>query len=206
MKALDSHRHHQAGFTLIELLVAMAISAILAVLSYQAVNEVTQVKSRLEANNERFSALQRALWWMEQDFSQMTPRPVLDSLGSVLPSYQMQDQQVSLTRIATYPSPYGESGLVRVGYRLEGEVLYRVVWPVLDRAPDTQVQQWELLDGVTAFQIHQMDEKQQWQSYWPPLRQESDGQTAPKLPGLVEIVLEYDGVGQVRRLIRGADS
>ncbi|PLA75570.1 type II secretion system protein GspJ [Hydrogenovibrio sp. SC-1] len=206
MKPLVSYRHHQAGFTLIELLVAMAISAILAILSYQAVNEVTQVKSRLEANNERFSALQRALWWMEQDFSQMTPRPVLDSLGSVLPSYQMQGQQVSLTRIATYPSPYGESGLVRVGYRLEGEVLYRRVWPVLDRAPDTQVQQWELLDGVKSFRIRQMDEKRQWQSYWPPLRQETDGQPPPKLPGLVEIVLEYEGVGQVRRLIRGADS
>lgn len=206
MKQPRSQRNRQAGFTLIELLVAMSISAILAVLSYQAVNEVTQVKSRLEANNERFSALQRALWWMEQDFSQMTPRPILDNLGSTLPSYQMQGQQVSLTRIATYPSPYGESGLVRVGYRLEGEVLYRLVWPVLDRAPDTQVQQWELLDGVTAFQIRQMDENQQWQPYWPPLRQETEGKTVPKLPGLVEIVIEYEGVGEVRRLIRGADS
>lgn len=206
MTETECHPHRQAGFTLIELLIAMAISAILAVLAYQAVNEVTQVKTRLDASNERFSALQRALWWMEQDFSQMTPRPVLDQLGSVLPSYRMQGQQVSFTRIATYPSPYGESGLVRVGYQLEGEVLYRLVWPVLDRAPDTQVQKWELLDGVTAFQIRQMDEKRQWQTYWPPLRQETNGEQPPKLPGLVEIVLDYEGVGEVRRLIRGADS
>ncbi|QBZ82241.1 Type II secretion system protein J [Hydrogenovibrio crunogenus] len=193
----------QAGFTLIELLVAMAIAAVLALLSYQAIHEVTQVKSTSDLKNERFSALQRAIWWMEQDFSQMVPRPVLDALGSKLPSYLAGENQVELTRIATYPSPYGESGLVRVGYVLEGQTLYRLVWPVLDRAPDTQPQKWVLLEGVNHFEVRQQDQNRQWQRFWP--KAEIDETPMKKQPGLVEIRLDYEGVGMIRRLIVGVD-
>ncbi|MBD3611728.1 MAG: type II secretion system minor pseudopilin GspJ [Hydrogenovibrio crunogenus] len=193
----------QTGFTLIELLIAMAISAVLALLSYQAIHEVTQVKLTSDSKNERFSALQRAIWWMEQDFSQMAPRPVLDALGSMLPSYLASENQVELTRIATYPSPYGESGLVRVGYALEGETLYRLVWPVLDRAPDTQPQKWVLLEGVKRFEVRQQDQNRQWQRFWP--QAELDETSMKKQPGLVEIRLDYEGVGLIRRLIVGAD-
>lgn len=193
----------QAGFTLIELLIAMAISAVLALLSYQAVHEVTQVKLLSDSKNERFSALQRAIWWMEQDFSQMAPRPVLDGLGSMRPSYLASENQVELTRIATYPSPYGESGLVRVGYVLEGTTLYRLVWPVLDRAPDTQPQKWVLLEGVNRFEIRQRDQNNQWQRFWP--KTELDETPMKKLPGLVEIRLNYEGVGLIRRLFVGTD-
>lgn len=193
----------QAGFTLIELLIAMAISAVLALLSYQAIHEVTEVKSSSDAKNERFGALQRAVWWMEQDFSQMAPRPILDELGSMRPSYLAGENQVEFTRIATYPSPYGESGLVRVGYTLEGSTLYRLVWPVLDRAPDTQPQKWVLLEGVNRFQVRQRDQNKQWQRFWP--KADLDEPSMKQQPGLVEIRLDYDGVGLIRRLIVGAD-
>lgn len=191
---------NQAGFTLIELLVAMSISAIIAVLAYQAVAEVTQVTQHTDEQTSRFSALQRAIWWMEQDFSQIAPRTVQDELGSSLPAYWVQPGRIELTRIALFPSPYGVSGLVRVGYGVEDKILYRLVWPVLDRAPNTEPQKIAVLSGVSQFEVRQLNAQKTWQANWP------DGeQAATELPGLVEIRLNYEGFGDVRRLILGVD-
>lgn len=190
----------QSGFTVIELLVAMSISAIIAVLAYQSIAQVTQVTTRMDAKTADFAALQRAVWWMEQDFSQLTPRTVQDELGTNLPAYLVQPGRLEMTRIALYPSPYGISGLVRVGYQVEDKHLYRLVWPVLDRAPNTEPQKIDILSGVTQFEIRQLNAAKTWQNNWP-----EEGQSALELPGLVEIRFNYEGFGEVRRLILGVD-
>lgn len=134
-------------------------------------------------------------------FSQVAPRTVQDELGSSLPAYWVQPGRIELTRIALYPSPYGVSGLVRVGYGVEEKILYRLVWPVLDRAPNTQPQKIEVLSGVTQFEIRQLNAQKAWQINWP------EGEQKPtELPGLVEIRFNYEGFGEVRRLILGVDS
>lgn len=217
-----SSRRDQLGFTLIELLIALSISAVIAVLSYQAIAQVSDVKLQTQTHTDQFSGLQRTLWWMEQDFSQMVARSVQDTLGQNIPAYQARNNRVELTRIAVYPSPYGVSGLVRVGYELEEGVLYRVVWPVLDRAPDTEPRRLAVLEGVSNFRIRQLKQAQtptgdsnsvngnssnntnkaaEWLDDWPKV-----SQNLTELPGLVEIRFNYEGFGEVRRLVLGADS
>ncbi|WP_373019689.1 type II secretion system minor pseudopilin GspJ [Thiomicrorhabdus sp.] len=192
----------QAGFTLIELLIALTISAVIAVLAYQTVSSVVTVQERTEDHAAKMEQLQRAIWWMEQDFIQLAPRTIQDGLGGVLPAFQYRrDLGVELTRIAEFPTPYGMGGLLRVAYRLEDGVLYRLVWPVLDRAPDTQPTKLPVLDHVERFEIRLLNANNEYVRSWP-----SEQQTLTALPRLTEVSLEIDGMGEMTRLFMGADA
>lgn len=191
----------QQGFTLIELLIAMMIAAIIAVMSYQAIQQVVSVKTQTDSHSEGFDGLQKAIWWLEQDLAQMAPRPIQDQLGSSLPALQLTlDQGVQWTRFAAYPTASGQAGLVRVGYVLEEGKLYRLIWPVVDRAQDTEVQKWLLLSGVEGFTIKLLNRDNKWQTLWPEVEQ-----AATDLPKLTELLLRVKGLGEVRRLIVGVD-
>lgn len=191
----------QAGFTLIELLIAVAISALIAVITYQAVNQAVTVKTVTDESVTRFESVQRAVWWMEQDFTQLAPRTVQDELGDAASAFLLTvDYGVEMTRIAVYPSPYGVAGLARVGYVLEGETLYRVAWPVLDRAPDSVAERMPILDKVKRFEIRALNANRQWQTVWP-----EQEQALTDLPIMTEVVLELDDLGEIRRLFPGVD-
>jgi len=184
----------QKGFTLIELMVATAISAVIAVLAYQSVDSVATLKQQVSGKQQRLTELQRAQWQLQQDFMQMVPRPVSDTMGSPLPAVQLQGgESVELTRLAELPSPYQMGGLLRVRYQLQGDKLYRWVWPVLDRSPDTQPQKILLLSGVEQFAVQFYNAKKQPQSLWPPLSNASGGGEQPNglrdLPLAVAVTL-----------------
>jgi len=198
---LSASTEKQAGFTLIELLIAVAIASVIAVLSYQAIHQGVLVKENADESVERFEAVQRTLWWMEQDFTQMAPRTVQDVLGSPLPAFQLSyDYGAEMTRIAVYPSPYGIAGLARIGYVLEDGVLYRQVWPVIDRAPDSEVERLPVWSDVARFEVRVLNADNQWQEIWP----EAD-QPLTDLPRLIEVTLMLEDMGQIRRLFPGVD-
>ncbi|MBN2865072.1 MAG: type II secretion system minor pseudopilin GspJ [Thiotrichales bacterium] len=191
----------QRGFTLIELLIALSISSVISVIAYQTVSSVVQVQTRTEAHTEQMETLQRAMWWMEQDFIQLAPRSIQDGLGSVLPAFQYrEDLGVELTRIAEFPTPYGSGGLIRVAYQLEDETLYRLVWPVVDRAPDTQPTRTPILTGVERFEIRLMNMQDQFVNIWP-----NESQALSALPKLTEVRLQLAEMGEITRLFMGAE-
>ncbi|MBF6057972.1 type II secretion system minor pseudopilin GspJ [Thiomicrorhabdus heinhorstiae] len=197
----------QSGFTLIELLIAIAISAVLAVVAYQSVQSVVKVEEGLDRHSERFQAIQRAFWWMQQDIVQAAPRPIGDGLGSNLPAMQYRsDLGLELSRVADFVTPNGSSGLLRVGYRLNNGTLYRLVWPVMDRAPDTEASQTTLLTGVTSFQVRFLNEQKQWQQVWPNESSEAAAANLYVLPLLTEVVVELEDLGRVRRLYQGSEA
>lgn len=194
-------RSTQSGFTLIELLIALAISAVIAVLGYQAVSSVVSVQTRTEDHAAKMEQLQRAVWWMEQDLIQLAPRTIQDGLGAVLPALQYRgDLGLEFTRIAEFPTPYGMGGLLRVAYQLDDGMLYRLVWPVLDRAPDTQPTRLPVLEGVQAFEVRLLNAQNQYVTNWP-----GEQQLLTDLPKLTEVRLEIDGMGEMTRLFMGAE-
>lgn len=200
-RALQKALIKQRGFTLIELLIALTLSAIISVIAYQTVNSTVAVQSRTEAKSAELETLQRAMWWLEQDFIQLAPRTVQDGLGSALPAFQYRDDLgVELTRIAEFPTPYGAGGLMRVGYQLEESVLYRIVWPVLDRAPDSQPNRTPILTGVERFEIRLMNSQQQFVESWP-----NELQPLTALPQLTEVRLVLEKQGEITRLFMGAE-
>ena len=193
----------QQGFTLIELMVATAISAVIALLAYQSVDGVVRLKTQLAEKQQRLSELQRAFWQMEMDFTQMAPRPVAEGMGQAQPAAVLQGGQVvACTRIAAMPSPHQAGGLLRVRYALEGDKLYRWVWPVLDRSPDSQPSKILLLTGVKQFAVWFLNAKRQPQTVWPPISAKKDFTALPKV---VEVRLRLANGDQVERFFAGVD-
>ncbi len=191
----------QQGFTLIELLIAMSISAIIAVISYQSISEVTAIKENTEQQVEYFEKLQRTIWWLEQDFTQLAPRAIQDELGARLPAYLTSPEGIEFTRIAIYPSPYGISGLVRIGYQLDDGTLYRLIWPVIDRAPDTVPKRLAVLTDVEEFSIKSLNTKNIWILNWPEIGTSSK----ISLPRLIEINIKLKNDVSVRRIFPGVE-
>ncbi|MBN2648011.1 MAG: type II secretion system minor pseudopilin GspJ [Thiotrichales bacterium] len=197
----------QRGFTLIELLIAMTIAAIISVLAYQAIDSSVRVNERVEAHQQQWRQLQTAWWWLEQDLIQIAPRAVNDGLQGRLPAMEYRlDLGLALTRFHDAQGPFtqaGSYGLSRVGYQLRDGNLLRLHWPVVDRAPGTEVTERLLLSGVENFSVRFLDEKQQWSDVWPPVNQASS--SLRHLPRAVEVSVRQEAGQEVRRLFAGVD-
>jgi general secretion pathway protein J len=73
--------HSPPGFTLIEILVALAIAALIAVMGYGVLNQATSTRGSLKEKQARLLELQTTMRILEQDFVQLTPRPVRQPIG-----------------------------------------------------------------------------------------------------------------------------
>lgn len=199
---ISAHRSKaQQGFTLIELLVALGVSAVIAVLAYQSINSMVNVKASVEQHSTENEKLQRALWWMEQDFIQLAPRSIQDELGSPQAAFKYrQDIGVEFTRIAQYATPNASGGLLRVAYQLDNGDLYRLSWPVLDRAQDTKPTKVELLSDIKRFDVELLTAKKAWVKDWPRANQ---GLT--DLPRISLITIEHKTFGTITRLFMGVE-
>ena len=83
-----------------------------------------------------------------------------------------------------------------------GSELARLSYPVLDRAPQTQVARRPLLDGVQAMRLRYLDPANRWLESWPPVDRTADPQA---LPRAVELVLRLDDYGEIRRVVELVD-
>lgn len=201
MKHTSISNIRQKGFTLIELLVALGVSAVIAVLAYQSIDSMVNVKSTVEQHSKDTEELQRAIWWLEQDFIQLAPRPIQDELGSAKPAFEYrEDMGVEFTRIALFPTPNANGGLLRVAYQLENGVLYRLTWPVLDRAQDTQPNKIALMKDIRRFDIEMLSAGNEWLKDWPKANQ-----AFTALPRVNRVTIEHKTLGTMTRLFMGVN-
>lgn len=70
-----------AGFTLVELLVAIAISAIIAVIGYRALDQGFRSRQELDEQSARLIAVQQAMRTIEQDVELLQARPIRQPTG-----------------------------------------------------------------------------------------------------------------------------
>src|SRR3954452_22907679 len=73
------------GFTLLEMLIALAVFAVLGLMSSQMVTRVLDVHKAAIERGERLGELQRAMMLMQRDLLEMAPRSVRDEMGDALP-------------------------------------------------------------------------------------------------------------------------
>jgi general secretion pathway protein J len=197
------------GFTLLELLVAMAIFAILGTLALSGYTELQRQSEYAEQRLERLREVQRAMQAIGQDLAQIEPRPIREPLGeSLIPAvlatdsieYGLQFTRAGWSNTAGLARPT----LQRVGYRLDGEGLWRDHWPVLDRTLVTEPTRVKLLGKVRSVRFRFMNAAREWVDRWPV----SDGTNlagSERLrPAAIEIVLELEDWGEIRRVIEVA--
>jgi type II secretion system protein J len=72
---------------------------------------------------------------------------------------------------------------------------------VLDRAQDTQPRRHALLKGVKTLTIRYLGEGNEWQTAWPPYGSHGTSEASVDLlPRAVEVVVELDDWGEIRRV------
>jgi general secretion pathway protein J len=188
------------GFTLLEMLVALAVFAVLGLMSSQMVRRILDVHTVAIARGERLSELQSAVQIIQRDVLQIQSRSVRDEMGDALPTLRIgTDILLELTHSGwRNPLEQRRSELQRVAYQLRDETLLRYYWNVLDRAEDSEPVVQELLHGVTEVSFQALDVSGNAHAYWPLV---GDLTTDPnmKLAG-VELRLSAAPFGEIERV------
>lgn len=207
----------QRGFTLLELLVALLMLGILYTMIFASVGGITRAKEGASIVANKVVDMQRAFVLMEQDFTLMIDRGIRDAYGTEQEALVQSDQAigriVEFTRRG-WPNPIElpKSELARIAYALEEDdeanakrdaslppvySLYRMYWRDPDRADEEPVRKRRIARSVMAFSLRYLDDEKNWQENWPPLNQPESG-----LPRAVEVTIEIEDWGKIRRLFR----
>ncbi|MBF0284143.1 MAG: type II secretion system minor pseudopilin GspJ [Magnetococcales bacterium] len=192
--------HGQGGFTLLELLIALAIFAVMSVMAYQGLSNLTQLRGELERHSDMLSEVQLAFTILERDLRQALPRSVKDDDGVAQPVLRGQDGVERFLEFSRAgwgnPTRMARSGLQRVVYTQGEGLIRRYYWPVMDMGPGQTLSGGEpLLQEVSRLVIRFLDDKGVWHYRWPP----EDGQVT-RLPRAIEFTVERRGFGVLQRL------
>jgi general secretion pathway protein J len=191
------------GFTLLELLVAISIFAVLAGLSYGSVRHMLSFDEDLQSATRRYEALRFAVVIIEQDLGAVAPRSVRDALGESEPALRAGLKGELLTFTRRMPDlGHFDNGpaLRRVRYRVQDGDLYRDVWEVLDRTPDTSFRSQRLLRDVKSFKLR-FFESGAWVEFWP---RDENAVSQDQLPHGIEFKLEFSNKLSLRRVVARA--
>ena len=159
-----------AGFTLLELLVALLVFSVLATMAYGGLSAVLRGRDQIEQATAKLGSLQLLFRLLERDLAQTLPRGYRDALGGNQLAFAGgagHDDLIELTT-AGNPDPFRPQSPdpVRVDYRLDGDVLTRRIWPVLDCTQQTSAEAVPILTGVEAVRVRFLDVA--WRDTWPP--------------------------------------
>lgn len=194
----------QRGFTLIEILVAFTITAIIMVAAGSGLSRISKNRVSLETRFDAMQKLQMAIRVLSRDIEQVQPRGVRDLVGQdQLAAVLTADSDAGMEMtVGGYSNPLKlpRSQLQRVGYELEDDILYRIHWPVLDRTQGTLPVRRKLLEGVLSMNARFMDVSGDWSQSWPA----AGATDARSLPRAIEVTLDIENVGIIRRVIEVA--
>jgi general secretion pathway protein J len=193
------------GFTLIELLVALLVFGIFSVLAYASLGRLLDGRARLAEEQRKWQELSQVFLRISDDLAHARPRGVRDEAGiGILPplvgrpydSRALADPSLELTRGGELKYGGGaDSDLRRVAYRLKEGRLYRITWPVLDRAPVTKPLEAPLISNVETFDVQFASASGASVTTWPAA---AGNPNAP--PPAVEVTLAVKGMGSFKRL------
>lgn len=194
-KSPACRRAAHVGFTLIEVLIALAVFAILAIVAYRGLAQMTQAKQILDADTRKWRDITLVLGRFEEDLSQFAARPWRDEGGVVRPALRGGAGGVDINGAQLELIRFDNGRFVHLGYRLRNNRLEMLLWDAVDLAPRSEPQVHRLLEGVERFEVRFIDATGQWQLSWPV------GPEVNLPPRGVELTLGFPGGDSVRRLV-----
>ncbi len=174
----EPHRslHRQTGLTLIELVVAVALLALMTIMTYRGLESMIRANDQVQAESERWQAVSMFFERLGADVGQATRRSVRAGDGTVLPELLGQAPGVFSDETAVEDRSYAQleftrksppgSDDVRLGYRLKNNRVELLIWRVLDRAPSSTADIHTLLKGVKALRFRYLDAAGNWNEVW----------------------------------------
>ena len=192
-----------AGFSLVELLAALAIFAVLAVMTQQALVATLMTQTRASVRRADLASLQRAVTLVGRDLENVAPRGVRGANGAREPFLILENggETLTFTR-GGLPNPAGlrRSGFQRIRYVLgrDGRGLERWVWPRLDPVAGQRPQVEVLYKDIEGVRFRVWTERSRWRTRWP---NPEDLNTRMRLPEGIEAILDTSRFGTIRRLV-----
>jgi general secretion pathway protein J len=183
------------GFTLIEVLVALAIFAILALASFVALHALIKNQAQLSQQNSQWQQRLIAVTLLRRDVTQMQERSVLDTSGGRVPAIVLRgtDDIEFTTAVGRNPLDTRPiSALMRVRYQRQGEKLIRLVWPVLDRAPNTLPVAHVISEDLRSLRMEYVNHKGEILQTWSNESAQNEG-----LPRAIIWHLQWRHAGQL---------
>ncbi len=192
----------QRGFTLLEILVAAFITGLMLITAYTTIAKSGTHKQRIEARYDRLQEIQLAMRLITKDIAQIQPRPVRDLVGQSQLSAVMTAESeggIEMT-VGGYGNPLNlqRSQQQRVAYQIEEDALYRSQWLVLDRTQGSIPIRRKLVENINAMSVRFMNRQLEWTDSWPQSR---DGGNLQELPLAIEITIELEDFGTLRRIV-----
>ena len=190
------------GFTLIELLVANAIFVIMSVMLFAMLDGVRRQLVFSEEAGNSLRELHYVMRRIAMDISQLQPRPIRDEVGSGWQNAVNASGGTNTIEISVggwrNPMNLPRSSVQRVAYVVDGDVLARLHWPVLDRTLSTEPVRTDLLTGIIDIRVQFLNETGEWSEQWPPLGGQQNQRSRPRA---IEILLDHEQWGELTRII-----
>ncbi len=210
------------GFTLIEMLVVLVIVAIVGMGSYALLDIFTSSDQLLNRRGEEMRRLSMALYRLEDDFRQLTVRPIKNPHIGYKEAFSGRDSEFEFTRLGAanlLKEPRGTLQRLHYGTGFvdqtedarravdsrfvdeDSRLLLRRRWQVLDPGPESEAVVEPLLADVEVFTVRYLDrDTNAWLAQWPPISNGSSPTVADRrLPKAVEITLISRTGGEIRR-------
>ncbi len=226
LRFASESKARSAGFTLIEILVVLAVSAVIAAMSYQGLVSASNGAERGREIMQQVNELDRVWQIIDSDMRHLLPPEQGPDPRIVFGAQSLQGSSQDRQRLMLFsrhnwfnPMDLPRSDLQQVSYRIEEGVLWRDYRP-LHNFPfdeyefDDQALQQKLLEGIEDVQLRFLSEPmiqrlgrsalegddytREWAPVWPdPNLQTSAG---PDLPVAVQIRITVEGMGVSERL------
>lgn len=181
----------EAGFTLVEVMVALMIFGMIASAGVAILAFSVRAQGATTARLDDIGALGRQSSLMAADLAQAVNRPARDDRGKLLPAFVGDSASVTFVRggwsnIDAQP----RSTLQKVSYRLSGDTLERVAWPMVDGALSLPAA--TALGGLRTARMRYRIQGA-WSDRW-------DGAEGAPLPQALELVVERSDGATFRQL------
>ncbi len=184
-----------SGFTLLEILIALFIFTILSMILVSALHNVIGISATTKHHAEQLRRTQMALLIIKRDIEQALDRPIINASGRQEAALVGAPQRIVFTHTGlANPSDLLRSVFQRTSYEYREQGLWRVIWPVLDQAPQTESHERLILEEVESARFEFLDKDGRFQSGWPvPGQQEV-------LPKAIRLTFTLKGWGNISQL------
>ena len=195
----------QQGLTLIEVSVAIAIMAIVYVLSQQAISIASASYEVSEKHSERIESIDQAWFLIKQDLRNILSYKMSRQYQDTIPPLVFefgQETWLSLLR-GSNPNPLSllRTELQRVAYKLDEDVIVRYTWNDPAETDFEEAYEQKILSGVEKIEVRGLPPKAQslkdrWVSEW---------KEPESLPLALEVTITLEDRGEMKRLFMLSD-